>query len=88
MSSKHKPKSFDQLEDTSFDLVVSLSPEAQHRAVEMSRGRAVEIEYWPTHDPTLVVGTRDTMLEAYREVRDRLEARILERFGQVRTFGG
>lgn len=86
--SKHKPKSFDQLGDNSFDLVVSLSPEAQHRAVEMSRGRAVDIEYWPTHDPTLVVGTRDTMLEAYREVRDRLEARILERFGQVRTFGG
>ncbi len=86
--SAHRPKSFDDLEDTSFDLVISLSPEAQHRAVELARGRAVEIEYWPTHDPTLVVGSRDVTLEAYREVRDRLEARILERFGQVRTFGG
>ena len=86
--SKHQAKSFDDLEDQSFDLVISLSPEAQHRAVELSRGRAVDIEYWPTHDPTLVVGSRDVMLEAYREVRDGLEARILERFGQVRTFGG
>ena len=86
--SKHRPKSFDDLEDQSFDLVISLTPEAQHRAVELSRGRAVDIEYWPTHDPTLVVGSRDVMLDAYREVRDTLEARLLERFGQVRTFGG
>ena len=86
--SSHQPKSFDHLEDQSFDLVISLSPEAQHRAVELSRGRAVDIEYWPTHDPTLVVGSRDNMLEAYREVRDGLEARLLARFGQVRTFGG
>ncbi len=86
--SKHRPKSFDDLEDQSFDLVISLTPEAQHRAVELSRGRSVDIEYWPTHDPTLVVGSRDQMLDAYREVRDGLEARLLERFGQVRTFGG
>ena len=86
--SGHRAKSFDDLEDGSFDLVVSLSPEAQHRAVELARGRAVEIEYWPTHDPTLVVGTRETMLAGYREVRDQLEARLLQRFGPVRTFGG
>ena len=86
--SSHRPKSFDDLEDQSFDLVISLTPEAQHRAVELSRGRSVDIEYWPTHDPTLVVGSRDQMLDAYREVRDGLEARLLERFGQVRTFGG
>ncbi len=86
--SGHRAKSFDDLEDGSFDLVVSLSPEAQHRAVELARGRAVEIEYWPTHDPTLVVGTRETMLTGYREVRDQLEARLLQRFGPVRTFGG
>ena len=86
--SSHRAKSFDDLEDGSFDLVVSLSPEAQHRAVELARGRAVDIEYWPTHDPTLVVGTRETMLTGYREVRDQLEARLLQRFGPVRTFGG
>src|SRR3954449_1156707 len=29
---RHRPKTFVDLEDSSFDLVVSLTPEAQHRA--------------------------------------------------------
>ncbi len=86
--SRHRPKTFDDLEDQSFDLVISLTPEAQHRAVELARGRATDLEYWPTHDPTLVVGQREVMLNAYREVREALEARLLARFGAVRTFGG
>lgn len=76
----HRAKTFDELNDGSFDLVVSLTPEAQHRAVEMSRGRAVDIEYWPTFDPTLAEGTREARLAAYREVRDQLAARIAGRF--------
>ncbi|HEX7760006.1 MAG TPA: low molecular weight phosphatase family protein [Caulobacteraceae bacterium] len=85
----HRPKAFGHLEDDSFDVVVSLTPEAQHRAVELARGRAVELEYWPTHDPTLVIGSRETMLEAYRAVRDTLEAKIRERFPiPARTVGG
>src|SRR6185437_2376508 len=55
---RHRPKTFGDLQDSSFDLVVSLTPEAQHRAVELARGRATEIEYWPTFDPTLVDGSR------------------------------
>jgi protein-tyrosine-phosphatase len=86
--SRHRPKNFNDLEDDSFDLVVSLSPEAHHRAGEMARGRAIELEYWPTLDPTLVSGQRDVMLQAYRDVRDGLEKRIRARFGEVRTFGG
>jgi protein-tyrosine-phosphatase len=86
--SHHKPKTFDELEDDSFDLVISLTPEAQHRAVEMARGRSVEIEYWPTHDPTLAMGPREEVLAGYREVRDALAARIRERFGHAPTFGG
>src|SRR3954453_15545491 len=31
----HRSKTFDDLEDDSFDLVISLTPEAQHRAVEL-----------------------------------------------------
>lgn len=85
---KHRPKNFDDLEDTSFDVVISLTPEAHHRAVELSRHRAVELEYWPTQDPTLVSGARESVLDAYRTVRDGLEARIRARFGQARTFGG
>jgi protein-tyrosine-phosphatase len=77
----HHPKTFDDLEDFSFDLVVSLTPEAQHRAVELARARAADIEYWPTHDPTLIDGSREARLEAYREVRDGLARRIAERFG-------
>jgi protein-tyrosine-phosphatase len=76
----HQAKTFEELEDASFDLVVSLTPEAQHRAVELTRGRAAEIEYWPTFDPTLVEGSREARLAAYREVRDALAARISKRF--------
>ena len=83
-----RPKTFDDLEDESFDLVISLTPEAQHRAVELARGRAVDIEYWPTLDPTLTDGTREQRLEAYRQVRDELARRIRERFGKASTFGG
>jgi len=80
---RHRPKSFDDLEDASFDLVISLTPEAQHRAVELARGRATDIEYWPTLDPTLVDGSREARLDAYRAVRDALARRIAERFANV-----
>jgi protein-tyrosine-phosphatase len=86
--SGRRPRTFDDLEDESFDLVVSLTPEAHHRAVEMTRGRATDVEYWPTLDPTLASGAREQVLGAYREVRDGLEARLRQRFGPVRTFGG
>ncbi|MFO0988274.1 MAG: arsenate reductase ArsC [Alphaproteobacteria bacterium] len=78
--SKHKPKTFDQLEDSSFDLIVTLSPEAHHKALEWSRHMAAEVEYWPTFDATIVEGDRERRLEAYREVRDQLMKRIRERF--------
>ena len=78
--SAHKPKRFDDLLDDSFDLVVSLSPEAQHRALEMTRTSACEVEYWPTFDPSLIEGSRDVQLAAYREVRDQLYMRIKKRF--------
>ena len=86
--SRHRPKTFAQLEDDSFDLVVSLTPEAQHRAVELARRHAVDIEYWPTQDPTLTMGSREAVMEAYRAVRDGLAERIRARFGRAATFGG
>jgi protein-tyrosine-phosphatase len=78
--SAYMAKTFDELQDDSFDLVISLTPEAQHRAVEMARGRAAEIEYWPTQDPTLQEGSRQARLDAYRLVRDSLAQRIARRF--------
>ncbi len=76
----HKPKTFDDLDDTSFDLIVSLSPEAQHRAVEMTRSAAIELEFWHVFDPSLVEGSREMRLDAYREVRDDLFEKIQQRF--------
>ena len=78
--SDHKPKSFDELEDTSFDLVITLSPEAQHRAVELTRTMACDVEFWPTLDPSIIDGSRETTLDAYRQVRDTLMERIKQRF--------
>jgi protein-tyrosine-phosphatase len=78
--SDFRVKTFDDLEDGSFDLVISLTPEAQHRAVEMARGRAVDIEYWPIRDPTLEEGSREVRLAAYRQVRDALAEHIQKRF--------
>jgi protein-tyrosine-phosphatase len=86
--SRHRPRTFDELEDDNFDLVVSLTPEAQHRSVELARRNAVDLEYWPTHDPTLTLGSREAVLEAYREVRDALAAQIRARFGGRASFGG
>jgi protein-tyrosine-phosphatase len=79
--SRHKAKTFDDLEDDYFDLVITLSPEAQHRAVELTRVMACEIEFWNTMDPSLVESEdRETKLEAYRAVRDQLMTRIKARF--------
>jgi protein-tyrosine-phosphatase len=82
--SKHRCRTFEDLEDTNFDLIVSLSPEAQHRAIEMTRTMACDVEFWNTFDPTLVDGTRDAMLEAYRAVRDGLLAKVKQRFPLTR----
>src|SRR6201991_3968266 len=82
--SGHRPMTFEELDDwegLNFDLIITLSPEAHHRALELTRTLAADVEYWPTHDPTGAGGTREQELEAYRGVRDMLLARIKERFG-------
>jgi protein-tyrosine-phosphatase len=78
--SKHRSKSFDDLQDDYFDLVISLSPEAQHRAVELTRTSSCEIEFWPTMDPSVITGHREVQLEAYRNLRDDLLRKLLARF--------
>ena len=86
--SRHRRRSFEDLEDDSFDLVISLSPEAQHRAVEMTRHMACEVEFWNTFDPSLIEGSREVRLEAYRDVRDALMGRMLQRFPLHRPGSG
>ena len=78
--SRHYPKTFDDLDDDSYDLVITLAPDAQHRAIEMTRTMACEVEFWATFDPSIVEGNRETRLDAYRQVRDQLMKRIKERF--------
>jgi len=77
---EHKAKTFHDLEDDSFDLIISLSPEAQHSAVEMTRHMACEVEFWNTLDPSIIEGGREERLEVYRQVRDQLMQRIQQRF--------
>jgi protein-tyrosine phosphatase len=82
---RHRSRRFDELDDDSFDLIVSLSPEAQHHAVEMTRIMACDVEFWNIFDPTIIEGSRGACLAAYRQVRDDLQQRILKRFPAVTT---
>jgi len=75
-----QPRTLDDLEDDYFDLIVTLAPEAHHAALELTRSLAVEVEYWPMPDPTDTGGTREQIMSAYRDVRERLRARINRRF--------
>ena len=81
---KHRPMTFEELDDwegLNFDLIVTLSPEAHHKALELTRTIAADVEYWPTSDPTPTEGSRQQRLDAYRAVRDQLTERIKSRFG-------
>ncbi|MGQ2909450.1 MAG: arsenate-mycothiol transferase ArsC [Aliihoeflea sp.] len=79
----HAPQLLDDLEDSYFDLIVTLAPEAHHAALELTRSMAIDVEYWPTADPSTATGTREQIMSAYREVRDRLKLQIQKRFGKA-----
>jgi protein-tyrosine-phosphatase len=83
--SKHRPMTFEELEDwegMNFDLIITLSPEAHHKALDLTRTMAADVEYWPTVDPTDAQGNREQKLAAYREVMDGLMMRIRKRFSK------
>jgi protein-tyrosine-phosphatase len=89
--SAHKPMTFEELDDwegLNFDLIITLSPEAHHKALELTRTMAADVEYWPTHDPTGEEGSREQKLAAYREVLDGLLMRIRKRFANVGAASG
>ena len=81
--SRHMPQAIADLNDTTFDLIISLSPEAHHQALELTRTMAVDVEYWPTFDASIMIGqgNRDQVLASYRQVRDQLFEKIKRRFG-------
>lgn len=74
-----QPRGLEELADGYFDLIITLTPLAHHTVLERMRGFSVDVEYWPTPDPTLVTGSRDQIMNAYRDVRDRLKQQITER---------
>ena len=83
-ASKHKPRTFEDLEEwegLNFDLIVTLSPEAHHKALDLTRTVDADVEYWPTPDPSAAVGqgSRDQVLQHYRAVRDMLADKITAR---------
>jgi len=85
--SRHRPKSLDELADSSFDLIVSLSPQAHHKALQLVHGFAVDVEYWPTQDPSLTEGSREQIMDAYRSLRDGLFRKIKQRFPLMGAAG-
>src|SRR4051795_4690596 len=89
--STHRPMTFEELEDwegLNFDLIITLSPEAHHKALALTHTLAADVEYWPTHDPTTIEGSRDQKLAAYRDVCDQLLLRIRRRFSKVGAANG
>ena len=78
---KHRPHSFEDLEDSAFDLLITLSPEAKAKADDMSRTMAIEIENWAIVDPSQTQGSREQILDSYREVRDDIVKKVMQRFG-------
>ena len=85
--SDHVPRSIDDLHDLGFDRIVALAPEPQHKALGLAHGYAIDVDYWPTPDPTLASGSRDMILDAYRQVRDQLFDRVKTEF-PVQAAGG
>lgn len=78
--SNHKPSTLEELEDNFFDLIITLSPEAHHRSLDWANSQSVDVEYWPTMDPSTVAGSRQQVVDAYRTTRDSIEKRIKDRF--------
>ncbi len=76
----HRPKAFDDLWETSFDLVITLSAEAHACATEWASGYAIALEHWETPDPATIDGTRDQRLMGYRTLRDRINRMVADRF--------
>ena len=78
---RHHAKTFDDIDPASFELIITLSPEAHHQPLEVTRRTATEVEYWPMPDPSAVEGSRDMRLDAYRRTRDQVFGRLKVRFG-------
>ncbi|KQT87905.1 low molecular weight phosphatase family protein [Aurantimonas sp. Leaf443] len=73
---QRRPQRFEDLEDSYFDLIVTMAPEAHHVALDATGAQSVAVEFWPMPDPSVATGSRDQILEAYRDLRGRIETQI------------
>ena len=85
--SRHRSRSFEEMQQwgddlSGFDLIVALTPASQRQALELTRYYHLDVEYWPIMDPTGIGETREAKLAAYRQVRDQIRAKMIERFGE------
>lgn len=83
---RHRSRSFDEMQEwgddlSAFDLVVALSPASQRRALELTRLFHLDVEYWPIMDPSGMGEEREAKLARYRQTRDQIRTRMLDRFG-------
>ena len=76
--SVHTPHILDELVANRFDLVITLSDDAPE-AVARKGLEAGAVEQWQVADPSLVEGSRELILQAYRDLRDSLRKRVRER---------
>ena len=74
-----RPQRFEDLSDSYFDLIVTMAPEAHDIALDATGADAVAVEFWQMPDPSVVTGSRQQILDAYRDVRERIAARIRKR---------
>jgi len=86
--SKHTPKHINDLENGSYDLIVTLSPQAHQWAKNYYQNTTILIENWPTIDPTQSRGNRENIIAAFRSVRDDLEEKIRNRLLNINDLKG
>jgi uncharacterized protein (UPF0262 family)/protein-tyrosine-phosphatase len=84
--SVHTPHILDELVANRFDLVITLSDDAPD-AVARKGLDAGAVETWTMPDPSLVEGNRETVLGAYRDLRDHLLRRVRERLEPLVSGG-
>lgn len=89
---RHRSRSFEEMQQwgddlSGFDLIVALSPASQRQVLDLTRYYHLDVEYWPIMDPTAIGETREAKLVAYRQTRDQIRAKMIERFGPPRAAG-
>ena len=83
---RHRSRSFEEMQRlgddlSQFDLIVALSPMSQKAALDLTKFYHLTVEFWPILDPTAIGEGREAKLAAYRQTRDQIRSRMLDRFG-------